>query len=153
DADGAQFSRQWADYLDQACDELLQRLPAMANVVAGPIAALSPEREWGETAGSPFDLLIIDEAQRLTESELLALAAHAPRLTLVSEAAADLAPPAAGRAPRSLHGLAPLAACWPRLWQALGDDLGRLPYAWRREANRLVCDLATIRPDDARHLE
>lgn len=155
DAEAAKFGGQWADYLEQACEQLPERLPALANVIAAPIAALTQGREWSEVAGTPFDLLVIEDAERVTDAELLGLAVHAPRLLLVSEAAAEgvAIPPAAGKAPRSLHGLAPLAACWSRLWQALGEDLGQLAYAWKREANRLTCQLAIVRGEDTRYLE
>ncbi len=154
DAETAQFSRQWADYLNQASEQLPARLPALANVIAGPIAALGQGGDWLEAAGTPFDLVVIEEAERLTDADLLRLATHAPRLLLVSESARGATPtPPTGKGPRSLSGLSPLAVCWPRLWQALGDDLGRLPYAWKREGNRLVCQLADVRAEDTRFLE
>ncbi len=153
DEERCQFARQWADYLDEAGEQLLPRLPALANVLAGPIAALGRGREWSEAADAPFDLLVIEDADRLTESELLRLVAHAPRLLLVSATLAEPAPSAAPRGPRTLHGLPPVVACWPRLWQALSDDLGRLAYAWQRSGDRLICQLAPVRPEDERHLE
>ncbi len=155
DEAGAQFARQWADYLDQAGTQLVPRLPALANLLAGPTAALAQGREWSEAAATHFDLLIIEDAERLTESELLRLAAHAPRLMLVSQVLSEpvATPPPSGKGPRSLHGLPPLTICWPRLWHALGDDLGRLPYAWHREGDRLICQLTAVKPEDARYLE
>jgi hypothetical protein len=153
DDEGCRFACQWADYLDHSGDELLPRLPALANLLAGPIAAISGG--GAGTADGPIDLLIVEDAERLTEAELFRMAAHAPRLLLVSQAMAE--PPStaapASKGPRAPGGLAPATACWPRLWQALGDDLGRIPYAWHREGDRLICDLTVVRADEARHLE
>jgi hypothetical protein len=155
DDEGCQFARQWADYLERAGDELLPRLPALANVLAGPIGALARGREGPEASDTGYDLVIVEEAEMVTESELLRLAIHAPRMLLVGHAAQEL--PAAsgtGRAPpRGLHSLQPLPGCWGRLWQALADDLGAMPYTWQREGERLVCHLAAVRPEDVRHLE
>jgi hypothetical protein len=154
DEDNCQFARHWAQYLDQGGDELVPQLPALANVLAGPIAALAQGREWAEPSAG-FDLLIIEDAEYITESELLRLGALAPRVMLVSQtlrdATATLAPPA--KAPRSLHGLTPAVVCWPRLWQAVGDDLARLPYLWQRAGDRLICELAGVRAEDQRYLE
>jgi hypothetical protein len=154
DEEGSRFARQWADYLDEAGEQLLPRLPALANLLAGPTAAAPAVGPLGAATAAPFDLLIVEEAGAVTESELLRLAAYAPRLMLVCPALGEPAAPAPpARGPRTLHGLQPLAACWPRLWQALADDLGRIPYTWERRAERLVCQLVAVRPDDARYLE
>jgi hypothetical protein len=150
-----QFARQWADYLDQAGEQLAPRLPALANLVAGPIAAVTQGRDWQEASATPFDLLIVEEAEHLTESELLRLVVHAPRLMVVGQVWRESVPagPVAAKGPRSLPGLQPAAVCWPRLTQALADDLARLPYAWQHEGERLVCHLAAVRADETRYLE
>src|SRR6516164_6390667 len=94
-----------------------------------------------ERTAAPFDLLIIEEADTLTEADLKKLAGHAPRLLLVGEALGDSTP--SGNPSRSTTTA--LAGCWPRLWDAVADDLGQLPYTWQREGGRLFCNLATVR--------
>ena len=154
DDEGCQFARQWADYLDQAGEQQLPRLPALANLMAGPTGALACGRDWSEASSSAFDLVVVEEAEAITESELLRLAMHAPRMLLVGHSVQELPPSSGpGKTPRTLHGLQPLPVCWTRLWQALADDLGELPYTWQREGERLVCHLAVVRPEDVRHLE
>ena len=107
-------------------------------------------------AASPgFDLLVIDEADSLTEAELVRLAGHAPRVLLVGQPSSDAPGSAATNGPVSPTGQASLSTsnAWARLWHAVADDLSSLPYVWQQEAQRLVCHLATVRPEDERHLE
>ena len=149
DEEGCRFARQWADYLDEASEQLASRVPALANLLAGPMAAMTRGREGNERTAAPFDLLIIEEADTLTEADLKKLAGHAPRLLLVGEALGDSTP--SGNPSRSTTTA--LTGCWPRLWDAVADDLGQLPYTWQREGGRLFCNLATVRLEDARYLE
>jgi hypothetical protein len=151
DEERCRFARQWADYLDRAGDELLPRLPALANLIAGTTTALGRCREWSEAQRPGFDLLVLEEADSLTESDLARFAAHAPRLLLAGQSLAE--PMAMGPPPRAPQDVRPLGGCWGRLWEALGDDLGRLPYTWQREGDRLVCNLAAVRSEDARYIE
>jgi hypothetical protein len=155
DEEGHQFARQWAEYLDRTGEQLLPRLPALANLLAGPIAAWTPGREGADAAGGHFDLLIIEDADGLSETELLRLAASAPRLVVVGPPVVETAPqaPVPSKGPRAGHAVPPLAACWQRLTRTLADDLGRLTYSWERDGDRLVCHLTPVRPEDTRYLE
>jgi hypothetical protein len=149
-----QFARQWLNYLEEAGPQFAHRLPELANVLVATSATLAHEPSFRAALGIGFDLLIVEEAERLTEAELLRLAGYAHRLVLVGQPLADAREPITASRIRSLSGLQPLApACWPRLWQALGGELGRLPYLWHREEDRLVCQLVPLSAEDRQHLE
>jgi hypothetical protein len=156
DGEARDLARQWAAYLETAADRLAADLPAYANVVAAPFPALRDD-PLADAAG-PFDLLLVEEADRVTEAELLQAARRARRWVLVGEAAgecepaAPVRPAAPGRArPRPPAALAP--GCFQRLWGHLHCDPSRLPYAWARESDRLCCRLHPVPPDQRHRLE
>lgn len=148
------FARQWAEYLEGAGPELAGRLPRLANVLAAPAAALARDPLLNDALDGPLELLVVEEAERLTESELHRLAPLARRLVLVGHAPCEAAAPRPPEKPTRTAGLPALApACWPRLWQALGGDCARLPYAWHRDGEKLVCRLAPLTEADRTHVE
>src|SRR5262249_25607220 len=141
------FARQWAAYLEESAEGLSARLPGYANLVAGTLAALPADEHFGDAtgAGGHFDLLLIEEAERITEAALLKRARRARRGVLGGEAAledrgarnTERGPRAEERGPRrdsrtgarSVPALdrrgAPLdARCsvFRRLWQTLHCD-------------------------------
>src|SRR5439155_18383656 len=109
-----------------------------------------------EAVAGPFDLLLIEDAETLTEADLLKLSRQAPRCVLVSQALAEPtpAPTVAEKASRALLP-APLvsAACWTKLWQTLGGDAECWPCSWHREQGRLVCQLMPLAAEDRQYLE
>ncbi len=172
------FARQWAAYLEESAEGLSARLPGYANLVAVTVAALPADPHFGDPAGSGghFDLLLVEEAERLTEAELLKLARRARRWVLVGEAAAELrAAKAEDRGARieergsrreSRSGvrslpandrrsslLDPRSSAFRRLWQTLHCDPSRLPYTWAAEGDRLCCRLRELAPEQRQCLE
>jgi hypothetical protein len=152
------FARQWADAAGEALGALPGRVAASANVVLATTAALASDPHFGDAAGPAFDLLLLEEAQHVTESELQAVARRARRWVLVADpsAIADcglrIAGPKARIAagPRSSHSNpqsgAPRPNLFQRLWHQLHTDPRRLPYSWEQRDGRLVCRLRPVPP-------
>jgi hypothetical protein len=147
DAQHAEALRQWADAVESALPALPRRLAACANVVAATAGAPPEEDLFGEPV---FDLLILEEAHRFTESEFLALARRARRWVLVGEPVPDEPRPAAGK-PTRPGPLRP--GFFQRLWQQLHADPRRLPYRWAQRDGKLTCTLRPLGPDYRRWVE
>src|SRR5439155_24643936 len=91
-----------------------------------------------------FDLLILIEAQDVSDEELSRVAKGANRLVLIGEPATfpeSPLPIAPGKARR--FG-APRPGPLARLWDALHCDPRRLPYSWFHTGDRLCCRLRPI---------
>ena len=152
------FARQWAAYLEQSAESLATRLPGYANLVAVTISALPTDEHFGDAAasGGSFDLLILDEAEQVTEAELLKLTRRARRWALVGEPSpAPESPQVKGRGhgrPTPSPALA-RGQVFQRLWQSLHCDPSQLPYAWSREGERLCCRLRQLAPEQRQWLE
>lgn len=151
-----QFAQQWARYVQESGAQLAAKLPSFANVLAGSIQRWQSDAKFRESAGSSFDLLIVEDGESLTEADFLKLSRYASRWVLVGQALAEPAPAPtiAEKASRALLP-APLvsAACWTKLWQALGGEAGCWPCTWQREQGRLVCQLSPLSAEDRQHLE
>lgn len=130
------FARDWAARVETGADEIVREACAAVSVVAGPIGCVAAD-PWFANVG-PFDLLIVDDAQRLSEADFLPAARLARRWVLVG---------GAGEGP-SRRG--------PRANGA--DLLGRLAAAlrhqiWEMEGGRPVCRLHPVRGGERRRLE
>ncbi len=156
------FARQWAAYLEESADGLAERLPGYANLVAATTATLPGDRHFGDVSSTlgQFDLLVLEEAEGVTESELLKLARRARRWVLVGEPTPNGEPTPAEAPPRRGHyrSASPSAALartqvFQRLWQSLHADPTRLPYAWVHEGERLCCRLRPLAPEQRQGLE
>ncbi len=147
----AAFARQWADFAETEADNMPRRLAECANLVAVTTAALAADPYFGDGARSaPFDLLVLEEAEQVTESEFLAAARRAARWALVGEpASGPEGPPARGKAlPQALR-----PGFFQKLWQHLHCDPSRLPYSWAREQDRLCCRMRRLTAEQQRWLE
>jgi hypothetical protein len=143
------FARQWADCLRQAADTLPSRLLGYVNLVAATTTGLPADEHFGDVSARTlhFDLLILDGAHEVTESEFLTAARRARRWVLVGEPTGH--PEGPERAPSPPRRGAPRPALhappvFERLWRHLHCDPRRLPYRWRREDGRLVCRLRPL---------
>ncbi len=160
------FARQWADCLHEAADTLPSRLLGFVNLVAATTSSLNADAHFGESAARTmhFDLLVLERAHEVTESEFLNAARRARRWVLVGEPTTDHEDepqsPAltrqddrGRRSPKSLRPTPLRPGFFERLWQQLHSDPRRLPYRWVRENDRLCCQLRPV-PDHQRcHLE
>ena len=147
--DQCQFAQQWTKFVEETGPQLATRLPSFANVLAGTIGRLHTDAKFRDAAATPADIVLVEDADTLTDADVLNLARLGPRCVLVGQALTETAPPAPEKAAR-----APLAAiAWQRLWSALGGDAGAWPCTWLREDDRLLCQLMPLSADDRRHLE
>jgi hypothetical protein len=134
------FARRWAEYLDADADELPQRLLGCVNLAAAPLSAVANDETLAElTRDRMFDLLIVDEAHRVTETDLLAAARRAGRWVLVGEADEETTEPQRERRGR--------AGPWRRLEQALES------HCWHVEGSRVCCRLTPLSPAQRGELE
>ena len=142
-------TRQWADGLDSARDALPERIARCANVVAATTTALAADPLFGDKAPpSSFDLLVLEDAEQVTESEFVHVARRARRWVLVGEPTVDPDAPDAlprrGTAGKPLRPAALRPGFFQRLWRLLHPDPRRLPYSWIKRDGRLVCRLRTV---------
>src|SRR5262249_30212802 len=133
---------------------------SLVNVVAATTAGLSGDEHFGDrAAGKAFDLLVLEEAELVTESEFLKIAGRARRWVLVGSCE-----------PADSHSLSPQweegqqeargaqrpgfrQPFFHRLWRPLHCDPSRLPYAWVWEQDRLCCHLRPVSADQRPLLE
>lgn len=133
------FAKQWASFLQESAPAFVAQLPRHASPLAGTVGALAKSADFAAFADGPFDLVIIADAERLLENDLLRLAAKGRRWLLVSAAP----PTGNGR-----------SCTFDKLWQTLHTDLaGRLAYRWSQEGDRLCCQLRPVGVKDRPHLE
>jgi hypothetical protein len=143
------FARQWADCLCQAADTLPSRLLGYVNVVAATTTGLADDEHFGDATARTlhFDVLVLDQAHEVTESEFLTAARRARRWVLVGEPSAE--PSAPERPAPTMRPVVPrpalrVASFFERLWRHLHCDPRRLPYRWQREDGRLICRLRPL---------
>lgn len=113
--------RRWHDAVVACRGELHQRWRETANLIA--IHTDGDLSDYLPAAASMFDMLILDEAHRLSEADLLRWAQHARKWVLSGEPAANRC---TGK-PRCDCGF------WPHLWQCLHVD------TWYRENGAWRC--------------
>jgi hypothetical protein len=147
------FARQWAACLEEAADTFTQRLPALCNLVAGTTTALPADPYFGDAATPRvgFDLLILEDADQVTEAEFLAMARRARRWVLVGQPA--FATPAEATPAKAVRSTVLKPGLFQRLWQQLYCDPGRLPYAWVQETTGLCCQLRPLTAEQSQWLE
>jgi hypothetical protein len=145
------FADQWVRSLEETLDGLPRRLAACFNVVAATTTGLpagDPFTGRGPN-GHPFDRLILDEADRITDSEFLAAARNAPCWVLVGEPANPDHPSRSTDRKAKSSGFRsairdPRSAFFQRLWPQLHADPQQLPYAWGRREGHLFCRLRHV---------
>jgi hypothetical protein len=160
----AAFTCRCVAALEEAAPGLAARLPDVVNLVAATTTGLPQDDHFGDASphATAFDLLVLQDADQVTESEFLALARRARRWVLVGEAAAEMQAGSAKPAPRRTPGPQRPVALRPaslrpgffqRLWQHLVVDPRRLPYAWVQDKDRLCCRLLDLAPEQRQWLQ
>ncbi len=135
-------ARQQAAEVAAHAPELAARAVAAHRVVVALPAAIEVDPVFAAIANDPpFDLLVLDRAEELPESEFSRLARLADRWVLVGEAAMqdEVRFPNARRHAAEVPFVARLAKWLDR-------------ETWGAESDRLVCRLATLTPDQRRSL-
>lgn len=131
----------WRAALERSLPGLPAQLLADARVIAATISSLPREPFPGRSLPE-FEVVVVEEAQRISDADLLALAKRGRRVVLVGEAAAELPiapPPKRADRPRQTLPTLPFA----RLWNALHPDPRRLNTLCRHAHGRLI---VTLRP-------
>lgn len=152
--EGCSFAQRWVEYLEGAGEQLAARLPAWANVVAGTISALSADSGFVAAARGDFDVLVIEEADTLTESEFLQLARLARRCVLVGASSSPTSQPEKSSSRIELR-----PAVFSKLWNTLHSDSARLHIAWQQRtteqdaAARWCCRFRPLQEEDRKNLE
>jgi hypothetical protein len=141
-----EMAGQWAAGLTHVRADFPARLAAAANVVAATPRALVHDPHFGDASGATFDLLVLDEAELLTEADFIQAARRTRRCVLLGEPTpetdSNVVRPARGARP---HALRP--GFFARLWRTLRWDPRRLPYTWERGGQRLRCRLRPVAPE------
>ncbi len=157
DEQEARLRHDWLEALQHTLPGLAAHLARSARIVAATTACLSSQQKSaGDDPAGDFDLLVIDEAHRLSEAELHAAARLARRWVLVGEAPVELPAPAgqrsAGKGPARPRAVLPRPV-FERLWDHLHADPRRLPARWRLVDDALVCALRPVEADQERWLQ
>jgi hypothetical protein len=147
------FARQWAACLEEAADTFARRLPGLCNLAAATTMALPADPYFGDAAAprATFDLLILEDADQVTEAEFLAAARRARRWVLVGQP--TLAAPAGAAPAKPARPAVLKPGLFQRLWQNLHCDPRRLPYAWVQEPTGLCCQLRPLTAEQSQWLE
>jgi hypothetical protein len=143
DTQRAAAAEQWLETVEEGVQALPEKLAGCANVIAATTNALLGDLSDNHRLGPVFDLLIMEQAHQVAEPAFADAAGRARRWVLVGEphepaalATAthpSLASPARRRSPGP--------SFFQRLWQNLHIDPYRLPFAWVRRHDRLLCRL------------
>jgi hypothetical protein len=143
DDSGTVFAQQWARYLSEALDGLVERLPRMAPILVGTTTALASEPDFAAAAGDgTFDLLIVEDADRFAPGDLAKLAERACRWLLVGDAG-----------PADVRSCPTRTTPFHKLWGLLHPTEPRPVYSWSASEEHLVCTLGELRPEDSKHVE
>ncbi len=151
------FAREWAALLETSSEAVATRLLGFANLVAATPAALAADAHFSDPAavGGQFDLLVVEEADQLAESDFLKLARRARQWVLVGE------PPLPGilshadspHQANSKPGGLVRGQFFHQLWSILHCDISALPHSWFHEGQRLGCRLRHVAVDQRQWLE
>jgi AAA domain-containing protein len=133
-----QFFTSWQETLRGLAPQFRERLRDSANVIAVCAGDIATDPNFGDAGNrKQFDLLIIDQAERLSEAELLAHARRADRCLLVGQTPLTESWTVCQETGPRQRAVTPFR----RLWQTLHCDPRRLPYQWLEETAHITCRL------------
>jgi hypothetical protein len=142
-------AERWVAATEEALPNVETHLAAAADIVAATTATINGDPHFGDRTRI-FDLLVLEEADRVTEAEFSRASRRARRWVLIGDAGDDRAARPTGRV-AGPAGLRP--GFFQRLWDNLHADPTQLPYRWRRlQDGRLSCRLRAL-PDDRSRIE
>ncbi|MFO0844304.1 MAG: AAA domain-containing protein [Gemmataceae bacterium] len=144
-------ARAWLSALEQSLPGLPTQLLTEARVIASPLSSLPREAFPGRSLPE-FDLVVVEDAHRISDADLAALAGRGRRVVLVGEVAPDLPiapPPKRADRPRPVLPTPPFV----RLWYALHPDPRRLRASCRQAHGRLVLTLRPLSPEQHASLQ
>jgi hypothetical protein len=144
-----QFAHQWVKFIEDAAPRIAAQLHNYANVLSGTIQRFHADVKFRDAAAVPVDLVIVEDADALVETDLLQLARLGRRCVFIGQSLTEPAPQAMETSQR----LPTASPVWPRLWSALGGNANRWPATWQCEEGQLLCQLIMLSADDHSHLE
>ncbi|MGH7168972.1 MAG: AAA domain-containing protein [Gemmataceae bacterium] len=151
-------AERWLQTVEEGMHTLPEKLAVCANVIAATNTAWSVAACGVAPSAKPqaaclpgFDLLILEEAHQVTESEFAAVADRARRWVLIGEPQADTELVAVPR--RAVRSSVPRPSLFQRLWQNLHTDPHRLPFTWMTRDGRLLCRLRSFSPEQEKWIE
>ncbi len=134
DEERCHFANQWSKYIDDAGPRFAASLPGLANLIATTTRRWHADAKLRDGAGGQFDLVVVEDAETLNDADMLRLSRHAHGFVLAGQAMTA-------------------SSAFQRLWQAVGGDAGDWPCTWRREQDRLICQLIALSPEDRQLLD
>jgi hypothetical protein len=147
-------AEQWLKTVEDGARQLPEKLAGCANIVAALTTTLAGDAHFGERPGRPtvlFDLLVLEEAHHVTESEFAAAARRAGRWVLLGEPQPDTEPLSPSR--KVLRPTVLRPGFFERLWSNLHADPHRLPFGWTTRDGRLVCRLRSFTTEQEKWIE
>lgn len=129
--DGAQPST--VANVQEIVADFLSHMPSLAPVLAGTMLALVRHADFAAATQAPFDLVILEDADRLSEADFYAILGKASRALVI------------GSAPSS-------ASTFGKIWRRLHRSETPSRYQWSRPGGYL-CSLRSLSAADERYLE
>lgn len=148
--DAAAAAERWAASCEEAAPDISRQLAASAEIVAATTTVIADDPHFSDPS-TRFDLLVLEEAERITESEFVRVARRAARWVVVGETSGDVLQ---GNPGGPVRPAALRPGFFERLWGNLHEDPSHLPYNWQLLGDgRLRCQLRPVTPDDRTRLE
>jgi hypothetical protein len=152
------YLRQWFDFIKDENKDLDAWVSQTTNLVLAKVEFLHNCPSYANKfKENDFDLLIVDSAHTVTDTEFDLIAKLARRCVLVGEA--PIHSPQLSAVPnkqaissrnRRAEGKPKL---FHRLWDQLHCDPGKLPYRWHKDQERFCCKLQEVKPEQRHWLE
>jgi hypothetical protein len=131
----------WVAAVEKAVPGIRSQLVASAEVVAATTSAFVAEPLFAQ-APARFDLLVFEEADKITEAEFQRASRLARRWVLVGELAGE---PDARGPQKSIRSTTLRPGYFQKIWENLHAQPTRLPASWQRAADgRLRCQFRPL---------
>lgn len=140
-----EFAQSWAETLAGIRPEPDALLFPYVNLLATTISSMSAQQGHPLFA-SPFDLILVDQADLLTEKDLEFLTSRGCRLVLVGHPPL----PKLGTVGSQLQ---PPGTLFHELWRRLHAEPRGLPYQWLQDGSMLSCQLVQLNAGQRARLE
>ncbi|HEV3237919.1 MAG TPA: AAA domain-containing protein [Gemmataceae bacterium] len=152
------FLRQWHDFVKDEKKDLDAWVSQTTNLVLAPVKSLVKlPFSAAKFKENDFDLVIVDGADALIETEFDPIAKLARRFVLVGDAPIDSpqfsAVPNKQQVSSRIRQAEVRPKLFHRLWNQLHCNPSKLPYRWHKDQERYCCRLQEIKPEQRHWLE
>lgn len=145
DEEHCRFAHQWSDFVAETIADFATRLPSLVNLIAGTCQRWLQDVKFRDAVARPFDLTIIEDANCVTQDDLIQLARGSQRCILVAHTFYETS--------HDKNGDSSKTTPWQVLWRSQNGPAADVSCSWRHENSRLICDLVRFSPEDLQHLE